>query len=101
MSKHYLGVDIGSSFTKFSVIDNNEKLLYSKVLKTLSRNKQERKEVQNYISGNFDISFTCSTGYGRDRLRTRTLQRCRHNKNGNIQCISRSIRFIQRGENHC
>jgi len=69
MSKHYLGVDIGSSFTKFSVIDSNEKLLYSKVLKTLSRNKQERKDVQDYISGNFDISFTCSTGYGREHFK--------------------------------
>jgi len=69
MSKHYLGVDIGSSFTKFSVIDSNEKLLYSKVLKTLSRNKQERKEVQDYTSDNFDISFTCSTGYGREHFK--------------------------------
>ncbi len=70
MSKHYLGVDIGSSFTKFTVIDINEKLLYSKVLKTLSRNKQERKEAQDYISNNFDISFTCSTGYGREHFKS-------------------------------
>ena len=69
MNNHYLGVDIGSSFTKFMVIDSNEQPLYSKVLKTLSRNKQERKEVLDYISGNFDISFTCSTGYGREHFK--------------------------------
>jgi len=69
MSKHYLGVDIGSSFTKYAVIDNDEKLLFSKVLKTLSRSKQERKKVQDYISENFDVGFTCSTGYGREHFK--------------------------------
>ena len=69
MSKHYLGVDIGSSFTKFSVIDSNEKQLYSKVLKTLSRKKHERKEVVDYISNNFEVGFTCSTGYGREHFK--------------------------------
>ncbi len=68
MSKHYLGVDIGSSFTKLVVIDENEKIHYTNVLKTLSRNKRARKEALDYIDENFNVSYTCSTGYGREHF---------------------------------
>ena len=42
---HYLGIDIGSSYTKYAVIDSDNKLLYSNILKTLSRNKEEKGKV--------------------------------------------------------
>jgi len=65
MKKHYLGVDIGSLFTKFIVIDSNNEILHKSVIKTLNRNKAELEKTINQINSKFDIQKTCSTGYGR------------------------------------
>ncbi len=69
MKTHYLGIDIGSSYTKYAVINSDNKLLYSNILKTLSRNKEEKEKTQNYISTNFPIGFACATGYGREHAK--------------------------------
>jgi (R)-2-hydroxyacyl-CoA dehydratese activating ATPase len=66
MEKHFLGVDIGSSFMKFIVIDSNNSILYKNVVRTLSRNKKEKAEIQKYIFENFNVAATCATGYGRE-----------------------------------
>lgn len=68
MEKHYLGVDIGSSFMKFIVIDSFNSILYKNVIRTLSRNKQEREDIHNHIFSKFNIERTCATGYGREHL---------------------------------
>src|SRR3989304_9021022 len=68
MDNHYLGVDIGSSFTKYIVIDSQNNALYKNVVKTLSRNKKEKSEIHSYILTNFNISKTCATGYGREHF---------------------------------
>lgn len=69
MDYYFLGIDIGSSYTKYAVIDSNNKLKYSKILKTLSRNKDEKLKTREYIDTNFPISFTCATGYGREHAK--------------------------------
>ena len=66
MDKYYLGIDIGSSYTKYTVIDSDNNLTYSNILKTLSRNKDEKISTREYISNNFSVLFTCATGYGRE-----------------------------------
>lgn len=68
MEKHFLGVDIGSSFMKFAVIDPLNNILYKNVIRTLSRNKEERNNIHSFIFTNFNIAQTCATGYGRDHL---------------------------------
>ena len=61
----YLGVDIGSSFTKFVVIDKDEDIILSNVTKTLNRDKSVLKNILKDIDERFNIVNVCATGYGR------------------------------------
>lgn len=65
---NYLGIDIGSSFMKFVVIDNSNSILYKNVIRTLSRDKKERSNIHDYIFKNFNIKKICATGYGREHI---------------------------------
>ncbi|MFH1320061.1 MAG: acyl-CoA dehydratase activase [Bacteroidota bacterium] len=65
MANHYLGVDIGSSFTKFTVIDSNNVIQYQKIIKTLTQNKQEQTDIIENIFTRYKINYTCATGCGR------------------------------------
>ncbi|MBI5323831.1 MAG: hypothetical protein HZB41_00870 [Ignavibacteriae bacterium] len=65
MSKHFLGIDAGSSFTKFVVIDESGSIVYQNLVKTLTRNKDEENNILKYINGNFSIAGIGATGYGR------------------------------------
>ena len=62
---HYLGIDIGSSFTKFVVIDSEKKVVFNELVKTLTRTKDEAQKVRENILKEFEISKTAVTGYGR------------------------------------
>ncbi len=66
MSDHYLGIDLGSSYTKFAVIDNSRNLVHNSVVPTLSRNKDLFKNQLTEIHNQFSIKKICTTGYGRD-----------------------------------
>lgn len=61
----FLGIDLGSAYTKISVIDNKGTALFRYFLPTLSSDKQALKNVMQTISSNFDIKHSCATGYGR------------------------------------
>jgi 2-dehydropantoate 2-reductase len=63
--KCFLGIDLGSAYTKISVIDNKGTALFRYFLPTLSSDKQALKNVMQTISSNFDIKHSCATGYGR------------------------------------
>lgn len=65
---HYLGVDIGSSYTKFAVLGSERKIVFSKIIKTISRDREEKKKVRDEIFSAFNIKNTCATGYGRELL---------------------------------
>ena len=67
MAKHFLGIDIGSSYTKFVVVDENGASGFTKIVPTLSRNRQDFDDVIAYISTTYAPSCTCSTGYGRKK----------------------------------
>ncbi len=62
---YYLGVDIGSSFTKFIVIDKDEYIVFSNVTKTLNRDKSVLRNIIKDIDEKFNIKNVCATGYGR------------------------------------
>jgi 2-dehydropantoate 2-reductase len=62
---YFLGVDLGSSYTKFIVLDSNSKIVFKLALKTLNRDRIGVRHVMNAIRGEFDIKSSCATGYGR------------------------------------
>src|ERR1035437_5785188 len=65
-SLHYfLGVDLGSAYTKFTVIDEQEKIVFQTALKTLNRDKISVRHVIEAVKKEYPISHTCATGYGR------------------------------------
>ncbi len=62
----YLGIDLGSSYTKFVVVGNDGTILFKEVIATLSRKRDQFEKNMDEIARRFDIQKTCSTGYGRD-----------------------------------
>lgn len=65
----FLGVDIGSLYTKIVVINSNHEFIYSDIFKTMARNNN-RDIIINETINKYNISHTCSTGYGRKLLKT-------------------------------
>ena len=63
--KYFLGIDIGSSYKKFVVIDELNKIHLKKVVKTMTRYKEDENFINEEISNNFDKVRTGVTGYGR------------------------------------
>jgi len=61
----FLGIDLGSAYAKFSVIDKDSKALFRYTLPTMTNDKQVFKNVMNTIASNFNIKYSCATGYGR------------------------------------
>ena len=67
---YFLGVDIGSLYTKLVLINSDNEVSYSDVFRTMARNKEKRDEKINKINKEYNILCTCSTGYGRKLLKT-------------------------------
>ncbi len=63
--KTFLGVDLGSAYTKFSLIGENGKVLFQTALKTLNRDKISVRHVLEALKKEYSISGICATGYGR------------------------------------
>ncbi len=61
----FLGVDLGSAFMKFTVIDSDDHIVFQTALKTLNRDKVAFKHVLNAINAEYNIKSSCATGYGR------------------------------------
>ncbi len=61
----FLGIDLGSAYTKFTVIDENGTPLFRYILQTLNKDRQAMKVVMQAINGFFNIKYSCATGYGR------------------------------------
>ncbi len=70
MISHFLGIDIGSSYTKFVVIDDNLGIVHSNVIPTLSRHLENYEKAISAIRYEFNIKRTCSTGYGRKNAKS-------------------------------
>lgn len=61
----FLGIDLGSAYTKLTVIESGGKIIFRYFLPTLSSDKQALKNVMQTIASNFGIKYSCATGYGR------------------------------------
>ncbi len=61
----FVGVDLGSAYTKFTVIDELENIVYQSAIKTLNRDKVALKHVMEAIKAEFPVKHCCATGYGR------------------------------------
>ncbi len=64
----FLGVDLGSTFTKVSVIDEDHNVLFQTILQTFNRNKEAMKQVIQAVYAEYPIKYNCATGYGRKHL---------------------------------
>ncbi len=61
----YLGIDLGSAYTKFTIIDDSENIIHQSAIQTLNRDKVAVKHVMEALNSEFPISYSCATGYGR------------------------------------
>ncbi|TAL56839.1 MAG: 2-dehydropantoate 2-reductase [Bacteroidetes bacterium] len=61
----FMGIDLGSAYTKFTVIDEDKNIVFRYILKTLNKDKVAAKHIINAIHGEFPVKFSCATGYGR------------------------------------
>lgn len=61
----FLGIDLGSAYAKFTVIDDKGDALFRYFLPTLNNDKQAFKNVMQTIATNFSVKYSCATGYGR------------------------------------
>ncbi len=61
----FLGIDLGSAYTKFTIIDQEGQPIFRYALQTLSRDRHAMKNVLQAIHAEFDIKYSCATGYGR------------------------------------
>jgi 2-dehydropantoate 2-reductase len=65
---YYLGVDLGSAYTKIVVINAQRDVLYREVVKTLTRDKKPLSDTLDEVRDRFPIQTTCATGYGREQF---------------------------------
>ncbi|MBK6884166.1 MAG: 2-dehydropantoate 2-reductase [Flavobacteriales bacterium] len=65
---HYVGVDIGSYYTKISVIDEAGEVVYRELLRTLNRDKNALYGALEDIKGRYDVAAVCASGYGREHF---------------------------------
>jgi len=61
----FLGIDLGSAYTKFTVIDEDNNVVFRYLLKTLNHDKAALQHVFSAIYNEFKIAYSCATGYGR------------------------------------
>ncbi|MCC6815278.1 MAG: 2-dehydropantoate 2-reductase [Saprospiraceae bacterium] len=67
-SHYFLGVDLGSAYTKFTIIDEKEQIKFQTALKTLNRDRISIRHVMEVLKSEFVIEHICATGYGRKHL---------------------------------
>jgi len=65
---YFLGIDLGSAYAKFTVVDENKKIVFQTALKTLNRDKISVRHIIGALKNEYPISRICATGYGRKHL---------------------------------
>lgn len=61
----FLGVDLGSAYTKFTVIDQAGNIVFQSAHRTLNRERIAMSHVTQAIREEYNIAYSCATGYGR------------------------------------
>jgi len=82
---YYLGVDLGSAYTKFVVMDESENAVFRTALKTINRDKIGIGHVSRALRSEYNILASCATGYGRKRYADTDLARTE------IQCAAEGL----------
>ncbi len=62
---YFLGIDLGSAFTKFIIIDDGGVVVFRYILQTMNKDRHAMKNILQAIRATFNIKFSCATGYGR------------------------------------
>lgn len=88
----YMGVDLGSSFTKFVIIDKDSNIIFKTVLKTLNRDRIAIKHILDAIHSEFNIMGSCATGYGRKYFADTEIAKTE------INCAAKGVSKILTGE---
>lgn len=88
----YLGIDLGSAYTKFTVIDEKGHVLFRYFLPTLSSDKQSRDQVMQAIASSFNIQYSCATGYGRKHFTQTDIVKTE------INCAAAGVSYYHSGE---
>lgn len=88
----FLGVDLGSAFTKFTVIDEKGQALFRYGLPTLGADRQAVTNVMRAISSSFRILYSCATGYGRKHFGATDLVKTE------INCAAAGVQYQLPGE---
>ncbi len=89
---YFLGVDLGSSYSKFVVIDSEKQIVFKLALKTLNRDKIGVRQVMNALKEEFNIKVICATGYGRKKLIDADLIKTE------INCAAEGVSFTYSGK---
>lgn len=66
MKDYFLGIDLGSSYTKFVVSNISGEVFYRAAIPSLSRRKKVFEKIIENIKNQYSISHICTTGYGRN-----------------------------------
>ncbi|MCC6721377.1 MAG: 2-dehydropantoate 2-reductase [Bacteroidia bacterium] len=61
----FLGIDLGSAYTKFTVINAKGKPVFRYFVHTMNKDRNAMKNVIQAIYSTFNIKYSCATGYGR------------------------------------
>jgi len=88
----YLGIDLGSAFTKFVVIDEKGHQLFRYTLQTLTKDRYAMKHVIQAIYANFNIKYSCATGYGRKHFTETDIVKTE------INCAAAGVSYSFKGE---
>lgn len=89
-NEYYLGVDLGSAYTKIVVINSARDILYQAVVKTLTRDKEPLANILEEVRDRFSIAATCATGYGRQQFPGAHLTKTE------IHCAARAVYQLTR-----
>jgi len=91
-SSAYLGIDLGSSYTKIAVINENNQLVFKTILKTFNRDKISIQHVIETIYNEYNILASCATGYGRKYFAQSDIVKTE------INCAARCVNHYLPGE---
>lgn len=88
----FLGIDLGSAYAKFTVIDEKGNAVFRYFLPSLGNDKQSQKNVMQSIASNFNIKYSCVTGYGRKHFAETDIVKTE------INCAAAGVSFFYNGE---
>ncbi|GAB4203129.1 MAG: hypothetical protein Fur0023_09720 [Bacteroidia bacterium] len=88
----FLGVDLGSSYTKIIVINDKAEVVFKNTLKTFNKDKISIHHIINTIQQEYNIQSSCATGYGRKHFAYSDITKTE------INCAAKAANHLLSGE---